>query len=235
MGIFAQLGRMIAGGAGALGAAASGLRAVLMRIADRDIRRQAAFAIAVIALSAKMAKADGVVTRPEIEAFCRIFAIPHGEEKNVSRVYNLAKRDIAGFEAYARDVARLFGDDREMLEAVLDGLFDIAKADGAVHERELAYLARVAGFFGFGERDFARIRARHVILEGAGDPFLVLGADPAWDDEHLRRHYRRLVAENHPDRLIARGMPEEFVRIANDRLAAINIAWERIEGMRPRA
>jgi DnaJ like chaperone protein len=188
----------------------------------------------MIALSAKMAKADGVVTRPEVDAFCRIFTIPAGEEKNVSRVYNLARRDIAGYEAYARDIAHLLADDAAVLEDILDGLFDIAKADGAVHERELAYLSRVATIFGFDEVAFARIRARHVIDQG-GDPYLVLNADPSWDFPRLRRHYRRLVAENHPDRLIARGVPEEFIRIANDRLAAINTAWERIERQRVRA
>jgi DnaJ like chaperone protein len=232
VGIFAQIGRLIAGGAGA---AVSGLRAVLARLPRSEIRRQAAFAIAVIALSAKMAKADGVVTRTEVDAFCRIFTIPAGDEKNVSRVYNLAKRDIAGFEAYARTVAHLLADDPAILEALLDGLFDIAKADGAVHERELVYLAQVARLFGFSDRDFARIRARHVVLEGEADPFLVLNADPAWSDEELRRHYLLLVRENHPDRLMARGVPEEFVRIANDRLAAINTAWERIETIRSSA
>lgn len=234
MGIFARITAAIAGGAGRVGAAVSGLRAVLAGLGCADVRREAAFAIAMIALSAKMAKADGVVTRSEVDAFCRIFAIPPGEEQKVSRVYNLAKRDIAGFEAYARDVARLFADDAVMLEAVLDGLFDIARADGAVHERELAYLARVSELFGFDETAFARIRARHVIGE-AGDPYLVLEADPRWDDATLKRHYRRLVQENHPDRLIARGVPEEFVRIASDRLAAINAAWDRIELMRARA
>lgn len=234
MGIFSRIVAVLAGGAGKVGAAVSGLRAVLAALTDGEVRRQAAFAIAMIALSAKMAKADGVVTRPEVDAFCRIFAIPQGEERNVSRVYNLAKRDIAGFETYARDVAHLFGADVAMLEAILDGLFDIAKADGAVHERELVYLARVAEIFGFEELAFARIRARHVIDED-GDPFLVLNADPSWDFAQLRRHYRRLVSDNHPDRLIARGVPEEFVRIANDRLAAINNAWERIERMQATA
>jgi DnaJ like chaperone protein len=234
MSIFSRIVGVLAGGAGRVGAAVSGLRAVLANLTDGEVRRQAAFAIAMIALSAKMAKADGVVTRPEVDAFCRIFAIPHGEEKNVSRVYNLAKRDIAGFEAYARDVAHLFADDQAMLEAILDGLFDIAKADGAVHERELEYLGRVGAIFGFDEVAFRRIRARHVI-EGDGDPFLVLDADPSWDFPRLRRHYRALVSENHPDRLIARGVPEEFIRIANDRLAAINDAWERIERVRAHA
>jgi DnaJ like chaperone protein len=229
MRIFSRIVSALAGGAGKVGAAVSGLRAALMNLADSEVRRQAAFAIAVIALSAKMAKADGVVTRPEIDAFCRIFTIPRGEEKNVSRVYNLAKRGIAGFETYARDVMRLLADDPAILEAILDGLFDIAKADGAVHERELRYLSRVAELFGFEDNAFARIRARHVI-EGA-DPYLILNADRAWDYARLRRHYRALVQENHPDRFIARGVPEEFVRIAGDRLAAINTAWEKIERM----
>ncbi|MGH6925780.1 MAG: TerB family tellurite resistance protein, partial [Propylenella sp.] len=136
--------------------------------------------------------------------------------------------------AYAGDVRRLLGDDPRMLEAVLDGLFEIAKADGAVHERELAYLTRVAELFGVDAVAFARVRARHVI-EGGADPFIVLEANRGWDFQRLQRQYRRLVLENHPDRLIASGVPEEFIRIANDRLAAINAAWEQVERMRARA
>jgi len=232
MSIFTRIAGLLAGGAGHVGAAVSGLRAALVGLTDTELRRQAAFAIAMIALSAKMAKADGVVTRPEVDAFCRIFNIPAGEERNVSRVYNLAKRDTAGFEAYASDVARLFRDDPDMLETILDGLFDIAKADGAVHERELGYLARVATIFRLDEHAFEKVRARHVIGVGEADPFLVLDADPSWSLPELRRQYLRLVAENHPDRFIAHGVPEEFLRIANDRLAAINTAWERIESRR---
>src|SRR5919112_6306557 len=133
MGIFCWIASDLAWKAERLGNAVSSLRAALASLADSDLRRQAAFAIAMIALSAKMAKADGVVTRPEIEAFCRIFTIPPGEAANVSRVYNMAKQDVAGFEAYAREAARLLGDDKATLEDMLDGLFDIAKADGAVH------------------------------------------------------------------------------------------------------
>ena len=229
MGIFSRIGAFMSGGAGRVGAAVSGIRAVLGQLASSEVRREAAFAIGVIALSAKMAKADGVVSRSEVDAFCRIFSIPPGEERNVSRIYNLAKRDVAGFDAYARDIGRLLADDPVMLEAVLDGLFGIARADGAVHERELIYLAEVARIFGFDDEGFARIRARHIIEDG--DPYLILEADPGWDRERLQRQYRRLVQENHPDRMIARGVPEEFVRIANDRLAAINTAWEKIERM----
>jgi DnaJ like chaperone protein len=234
MGIFSRIAEVMAGGAGRVGAAVSGLRAVLAGLTRSREHRGVTFTIAVIALSAKMAKADGVVMRSEVDAFCSLFAIPPGEEKNVARVYNLAKQEVAGFEAYAGDVKRLLSDEPDMLEAVLDGLFEIAKADGAVHEREVAYLGRVAELFGFDADAFAHIRARHLIEEG-GDPYLVLEADPSWDYRRLQQQYRRLVTENHPDRMIARGVPEEFVRIANDRLAAINTAWERIERRRARA
>ena len=231
MSIFSRIAGLLAGGAGRVGAAMSGLRAILATLANAEHRREAAFAIAMIALSAKMAKADGVVSRSEVDAFCRIFSIAAGEERNVSRFYNLAKRDVAGFETYARDVARLFADDPAMLEAVLDGLFDIARADGAVHEREIAYLTRVAEIFGFDTRAFETIRARHA-TGGDADPYVILGADQSWDYKRLRQQYLRLVVENHPDRLMAHGVPAEFARIANDRLAAINAAWDRIEHMR---
>lgn len=231
--IFSRIGELLADGAERVGAAVSGLRAVLAGLASSEVRHEAAFAIGVIALSAKIAKADGVVMRAEVDAFCRIFSIPPGEERNVARVYNLAKQDIAGFDAYARDIARLLADDPTMLEGVLDGLFDIARADGAVHQRELFYLAEVAKIFGFDETAFQRVRARHVI-DGV-DPYVVLEADRSWDHDRLRSQYRRLVLENHPDRLIAHGVPEEFIRIANDRLAAINAAWDKIERRRATA
>jgi DnaJ like chaperone protein len=233
MGIFSRIADLMADGAEKVGAAVTGIRSLLAGLASSEVRREAAFAIGVIALSAKMAKADGVVTRSEVDAFCRIFTIPPGENRNVSRLYNLAKQDVAGFEAYARDIARLLADEPTMLEGVLDGLFDIARADGAVHERELAYLAEVARIFGFDDNAFARVRTRHVI--DSIDPYVVLEAGRDWDYERLQRQYRRLVLENHPDRLIAKGVPEEFIRIANDRLAAINAAWDMVERRRTNA
>jgi DnaJ like chaperone protein len=116
------------------------------------------------------------------------------------------------------------------LEDVLDGLFHIAKADEAVHEAEYVYLKNVATIFAFSESEFERIAARHV--KRADDPYLILKADRAMSDDELKRHYRKMVAENHPDREIARGLPPEAVKIATERLAAINAAWERIAAER---
>lgn len=194
---------------------------------DPETRRQVGFSIAMIALSAKMAKADGVVTEEEVDAFRELFAIPPEEATNVARLYNLAKQDVSGYHAYASQVKTLFREDQEIFTDVLDGLYHIAKADGLIHENEQLFLDDVAGIFELPDRQYEAIKARHILGE-MGDPYLALDADPNWDFEKLKNQYRKLVAENHPDKLIARGVPEEFVSIANDRLAGINIAWERI-------
>lgn len=188
--------------------------------------RELVFTTGLVALAAKMARSDGVVTCDEVTAFRRIIAVPAGEEARITRLFDLAKETSAGFEAYAGQIAAHFKDEPALLEDVLDGLFLIAAADGAVHEAEYAYLRDVAAIFGISEADFGRIEARHI--RRADDPYLIIGASREMGDDELKRHYRRLVAENHPDRQIARGLPQEAVATATKRLSAINAAWDRI-------
>ena len=198
---------------------------------DPELRRRVAFSVAMIALSAKMAKADGIVTQDEVRAFQEIFQIPAKETRNVARLYDLAQGDVAGFEAYAQRMAGLCGSGHPncgMLEDILDGLFHIAKADGAMHEREGTFLRRIAEIFKIDEAHYQRILARHLDL-GDADPYTILGVDRGTPFDEVRKHYRKLVANNHPDRLIARGLPQEFIAIATTRLAAINAAYELIE------
>jgi DnaJ like chaperone protein len=190
-------------------------------------RRQVAFSVSMIALSAKMAKADGVVTRDEVTAFEQLIEIPAAEHQHVARLFNLAKQDVAGFDAYARKLASLFDPGSSVFEDIIDGLFHIAKADGMVHQDELAFLDHVASIFGISEAAFARISSRHIVPE-EGDPYLILGIDRGASNDDVKRHYRRIVAETHPDKLIARGVPAEFLAIATAKLAALNGAYDRI-------
>lgn len=192
---------------------------------DETTKKQMAFTVGVIALGAKMAKADGVVVRDEVRAFREVFKIAEGDMKNVGRLFDLAKQDVAGFDAYARQLAELMSDDKPILQDVIDGLFHIAKADHILHPRELAFLSEVAQIFGFTEAEFESIKSRHV-REVDGDPYGILGVERDIDDAALKSHYRRLVKENHPDRLIGRGVPEEFLAIATERLQAINEAYD---------
>src|SRR6201996_3403410 len=189
------------------------------------------FTIAMVGLSAKMAKADGIVTDDEVQAFERLFRVDPEEAANVRRVFNMARGDTAGYEAYAGQIAHLFAGNPALLEDILDGLFEIAKADGVLHPGELEFLERVAEIFGFAPNEFRRIRASHFAPDAA-DPYVVLGVAYDASDEEIHRTYRRLVRENHPDSLIGRGVPAEFVRLATDKLAAINGAYGRIEAER---
>jgi DnaJ like chaperone protein len=190
--------------------------------------RTVAFAIAVIGLCAKIAKADGQVTRNEVTAFREVFDIPPEEEANAARVYNLARQDVAGFEEYAQRISQMFASDQAALSDLLEGLFHIAVADGDYHPGENAFLVRVGEIFGIEERVFARLRARFV-PDADPDPYDVLGVDPKATSAEIRAAWRALVRETHPDRLAARGLPEEAVLLAEKRLVAINLAMEQIE------
>ena len=185
------------------------------------------FTAAVIGLAAKMAKADGEVTEAELHAAAQVFRPPPGEEQNFRRAFSLAKQTVLGFDSYAKQIGRKYRARPCLLEDVLDGLFHIAGADGRVGEAELAYLERVATHFGFSELEFRRIKATNLGAE-ASDPYAVLGLLPGATMDEVRQAWRRQAAENHPDRMLQRGAPAEFVEIARDKTAAINAAYARI-------
>ena len=193
----------------------------------RDATKQIAFTIAVIVLGAKMAKSDGQVTRSEVDAFKEVFRVPPHELRNVGWLFDRARRDPHGFEPYARQIAGMFPAHSPVLEELLDGLFHIAKADGGVKPDELEFLGRVATIFGFSEQDFERIRASQIGLNGAG-PYEILGVRRDMDDAEIKAAYRKLIRKTHPDRLVAAGMPEEFIELANEKMATINAAYDRI-------
>lgn len=210
----------------ALKSTGEGLLALFDRPATPP-ERSVAFTIAVISLGAKMAKADGRVNPAEVAAFRQVFQIAPQDEAAAARVFNLARQDVAGFDAYAGSIARMFRDQPQVLEDILEGLFHIALADGAYHDKEAGFLARVAEIFDIAPEAFHCIEARHV--EGrAPDPWQVLGVPRDAEFAAIRARWRELVRANHPDKMIARGLPPETVNLANSRLAAINGAWEEI-------
>ncbi|ANK81754.1 MAG: molecular chaperone DjlA [Rhizobiales bacterium NRL2] len=189
--------------------------------------KQIAFTIGVIVLGAKMAKADGVVTSDEVAAFREVFQVPPDELKNVARVFNQAKQDATGYEPYARQIAGMFKEDPEVLEDLLAGLMHIARADNVIHPNEVAFLKSVAEIFGISAGDYRRLHATYLGPDGE-DPYAVLGISGDATDSEVKAAYRSLIKKNHPDRAIAQGMPEEFVAVANEKLARINEAYDRI-------
>ncbi|MGQ3486668.1 TerB family tellurite resistance protein [Roseovarius pacificus] len=203
-----------------------GLSAVFDRLRSPP-ERSVAFTIAVIALGAKMAKADGLVTRDEVTAFREVFQIAREDEEGAARVFNLARQDVAGFEDYATRIRRMFDGQDGTLCDLMEGLFHIAMADGQYHPNEDDFLRRVAEIFGLQEGDFRRLRSRFV-TDAAPDPYDVLGVSPDMEIREIRKVWQKHVRESHPDRMIARGVPEEAIKLAEKRMVDINRAWEEI-------
>ncbi len=209
-------------------ASGEGLTAVFDRLRTAP-ESSVAFTIAVIALGAKMAKADGQVTRDEVTAFREVFRIGDDDAHGAARVFNLARTDVAGFDDYARRIKGMFADDSPILTDLLEGLFHIAMADGIYHPNENAFLEEVAHIFAVPDSHFETLRARFV-PNTSPLPHIVLGVSCGATKEEARNAWRRLVRENHPDALIARGLPEEAVKMAEKRMIDINRAWETISG-----
>jgi DnaJ like chaperone protein len=192
--------------------------------------RQVAFTTAVIVLCAKMAKSDGQVTTDEIAAFKRIFQIPPEEQESVGRLFNEARQEATGFEPYAQQIATLFAHQPAVMEEILGALFVIARADGTIHPAELDFVEKTSRIFGFSPSQFEQLKAIHLGGGEAGsDAYEVLGLDRDASDADVKKTYRKLIREYHPDTLIAQGMPQEFIDLANDKMAAINAAYDQIE------
>ena len=182
---------------------------------------------ALVALGAKMAKADGQVLTRDVDAFKQVFQAAPENEPTIAKFFDLARQTTLGYERYAKIVAKRFRAQPAALEDVLDGLFHIALADGIVTEDEMQFLERVGEIFGFSEREFKRIKIAHV-GRAADDPYLILGVDEDISDADLKRAYRRMAAANHPDRMIARGLPQELVGLANHKMAMVNKAYAEV-------
>jgi DnaJ like chaperone protein len=201
------------------------------RLAAMLNRRDQLFAICVVVLSAKLAKCDGVVRREEIDAFRRQFRIPPEAVRDIGRLFDQARDSSDGFEAYAVQLGEAFADNRGMLEDVLAALFVIARADGAVNGRELDFLSRTHRGFGLDQTAWDRARGAVPRQPAADEPdaYTILGVSRAAGADEIRATWRRLMRENHPDSLAARGVPAEFIARANEKVARINAAWDRIK------
>ena len=186
-----------------------------------------AFSAAVTALGAKLARADGVSVPVEYDSFVEAFPHDAQAQPQVGRFYSLAAQTTLGFEGYARRLSRRYGSCPGLLESVIDRLFFVAKADGAVTRDELDYLERVSELFGLGALRFRRLKAAHLGIKSDG-PYEVLGVDPDASDEQVRAAWKKALSEHHPDRVAGQGLPPAAVAAAGAAASAINAAFDEI-------
>jgi DnaJ like chaperone protein len=203
------------------------------RIAALLGRKDQVFAICVVVLAAKLAKCDGPVRREEIDAFKRTFRIPPEAMRDIARLFDQARDTSDGFRGYAVQLGESFADNRGMLEDVLASLFALARADGPVNQPEYQFLSQVHAAFALDQPAWDRARGAAPRQPHAGadepDPYIILGVPRSATAAELHAAWKRLMRENHPDSLAARGVPNEFIARASDKVARINASWDRIK------
>ena len=228
------LGMVLGGVAGfALGGPIAGLLgAAAGHFAENKIKnsilpeyeKKVAFTVVVIALSAKMAKADGSVSNAEIDAFRSRVDITPKDLSRIGKFWDLAKQTTDGFELYAKQAVNLFGRCDPILEHLLELLFKIAGSDGKISNPEWNYLKTVSSIFGYDEKQFQTLSE---LYSGKNPPpHLILGIKKDASISEIKSAWISLAQKHHPDYLFAKGMPQEFITAATERLASINIAYK---------
>jgi DnaJ like chaperone protein len=185
------------------------------------------FSAAVTALGAKLARADGRADAAEFESFIEAFPPGPRAEPHIRRLYGLAGETTLGFEGYAKRIAKRYGRCPDVLERLVDGLFHVAEADGAVTGDELDFLERVAQLVGLSPLSFRRLRTKHLGAP-ADDPYRVLGVEPDAPDEAIRAAWKRALSEHHPDRAAGQGAGRDLIAAAERKASAINAAFDAV-------
>lgn len=194
---------------------------------SEDVTQDPAFAAAVTALGAKLASADGRSIPVEYDGFLEAFPPAPEAQREVGRFYALAAQTTLGFEGYARRLGKRYSGCPKLLESILDRLFHVAKADGAVTDDELNYLERVSELFGLGALRFRRLKAAHLGGD-RDDPYEVLGVDSDASPEAVRAAWKRALSEHHPDRISGQGLSQAAIEAAGATASAINAAYDEI-------
>lgn len=228
----ASLGNMIAGPLGALaftaGAFFFGGKKTFNNTGNKFNQKQGVYAIGLIVLAAKLAKADGTVTSDEIAKFKKIFRIPQSDLKQVSAIWKQAAETSDGFEIYAEQLYQTFRRSPQMLEQIILGLFEIGYADHELSSPELRFIKKVSNIFRLDQQTFNRLRnSRPEFVKE--DPYKVLGIKKSDSINDIKKAYRALARKNHPDVMRAKGITDiSIIRKAKEKFQLINDAYEQI-------
>ena len=192
---------------------------------------QQVFAIALIILTAKLAKADGHVSKEELIAIKNKLKIPEHEIDQVGKIFNKAKEDSLGYEPYAQQIAQIYRNNPVVLDEIINTLFYIAEADGSISDSELAMMRNIAKIFGLNESQFEGIKESRKSSDKL-NPYIVLGCSSNDDFAIIRKKYLQLSKEHHPDVLMNKGVPQEVIEESKKKMRAINSAFDQIEKMK---
>ncbi|WP_458525216.1 co-chaperone DjlA [Onishia taeanensis] len=208
---------------------------------------QAQFLESTFAVMGCMCKADGQVTEDELEASRQLWdrlRLTEAQRAKARDDFNRGKGPDFDLEAELAKVRGVVGSQRALLQVFLQVQLAAIAADGQLHPAEHDMLLRVARGLGCSEAEIAQIEAMLRGGAGAGgapegpsleDSYRVLGVEEEASDAEVKKAYRRLMSENHPDKLAGKGLPESMREMAKERTSEISNAYERIKKAREAA
>ncbi len=192
---------------------------------------QVAFFAALFACLAKIAKADGQVTKEEInkiEDFITQKFNLDGEQRNFAiNIFQKAKDDNVSFDAYAKQLASLLKSSPNSLMIFYELLFELAMADGELHPNEEKLLKKVPKIFGFNDGLYNQLFQKYGLK--TQNFYEVLGVSKQMNFDEIRKTYLKKRREFHPDKLISKGLPEELIEKAKEKFIEIQEAYEELE------
>ena len=183
--------------------------------------------VTLVALCAKLAKADGQVTRAEVAAFKRLIHIKPQEEPYIRTLFDMTRKTSQGYEAYAKRATEALATQPQRLRDILSGLMLVAGADGHFTKSEHDFIYTVAKIFGLSDSEFMALASRYGNPH-AYCPYAVLGLDKDASHDEVKASYRKLARSYHPDLLQAQGLSEHLIKLAQANMAQINKAYQQI-------
>jgi len=194
-------------------------------------QNQAAFFTALFACLAKLAKADGQVSKEEVETVDRFikdkFHFDQTQRQFAIEVFNQAKDNSNTYEEYASQLASLLGSNKNSLVVFYELLFELAMADGFLHKNEENLLSKTTSIFGINSDLFNQFKRQ--FSSSDSDPYAILGATKEMAFEEIKKIYQKKRREFHPDTLVSKGLPEELLQRAKEKFIEIQEAYEEIE------
>jgi len=196
-----------------------------------NLDHQVAFFAALFACFAKISKADGVVSTEEVnkieEFISKKFNLDKEQRNFAINIFQKAKDDNVSFEAYAQQLYSLLKQSPNSLLIFYELLFELAMADGELHQAEEKILKKVPSIFNLTENTFKELYEKYV--SNITDYYQVLGVNKNMSFLEIRKIYLKKRKEFHPDMLISKGLPEELIEKAKIKFIEIQEAYEELE------
>jgi DnaJ like chaperone protein len=197
--------------------------------------KEMTFFVAAFSMLGKIAKADGQVSDAEVKTvedfMDKELRLNFASKNAAVNIFRTAKNSSESFESFARQFYQAFKGQQQILELMIDVLLRVAASDGDIVYNEDVLIKTAAEMFGFSDSMYENFKQKYV-KTASSHYYAVLNCSPSDDNDKIKKQYRKLVSEYHPDKIIAKGLPEEFVDFANEKFKDIQQAYEEISRKR---